>query len=234
MNIFVARKHKVSLMELKAIIFDLDGVITDTAHLHFKAWSYIANQYSYVLTHEDNESIKGLSRRKSLDIVLELAGVKLEEEKISSLLIEKNELYQEYLEELTEEDTLPGFSEFFQHCKDNQILLAVGSASKNAKLILDKLGRLNDFDAIVDGTMVTHSKPDPEVFLTATKRLNVTPQQCVVFEDAIAGIKAANAGGFYSVGMGDASVLTEAKTVLKSLEDFTIDQLISLRESVTQ
>jgi len=218
-------------MNLKAIIFDLDGVITETAHLHYQSWSRIAKQFNYELTEEDNLAIKGLSRRASLDKVLAFSGVELAEEKIQELLIVKNDHYQHLLNDLSNQDTLPGFNEFFAQCSKEGLLLAVGSASKNAKIILKKLGKQDDFDAIVDGHMVEYSKPNPEVFLNAAKLMNVHPNETVVFEDAIAGVEAANEGGFFSIGVGKEANLGHADAVIPSLKNFTFKHLNQIIQS---
>lgn len=215
-------------MNIKAIIFDLDGVITDTAHYHFKAWSKIATKFNYKLTQKDNESLKGLSRRRSLEKVLQFAGVSLSEEEIENLLIEKNEYYQVLLDDLKMTDTLIGVDAFLKDCKNNNLPIAIGSASKNTKRILTKLGLIDFFDAIVDGNMVKHSKPDPEVFLKGAKAINVDPAETIVFEDAIAGVKAANTGGFYSIGVGNAETLSHAKKVIANMDGLTIENLTDL------
>ncbi len=212
-------------MDLKAIIFDLDGVLTDTADLHFIAWKDIANTLGIELTEEDNEQLKGLSRRASLDKILEIGNQSVPEAEKTVLTDKKNGHYQELLNDLNEEDTLIGVPEFLEDAKQNRLKIAVGSASRNAKKILEQLGISPLFDAIADGTMVTKSKPDPEVFLLAADSLNEKPENIVVFEDSIAGIQAANAAGFFSVGIGDEKTLSEADVVIPNLANFTIADL---------
>ncbi len=218
-------------MELKAVIFDLDGVITETADLHYVAWKSMAEQIGITITEQENEQLKGLSRKASLEKILELGNVSLPEQEKKQLTESKNLHYQELLTDLNEDHTLIGFRPFLRDCKDNNIKVAVGSASRNAKKILQQLNLYHTFDAIVDGTMVTHSKPNPEVFLTAAELMDVSPLETVVFEDAVSGIEAANRGGFFSIGVGDEKVLTEADYVIANMEHFTVDKLIDIINS---
>lgn len=215
-------------MELKGIIFDLDGVITDTAEYHYIAWKEIAAQLGHNLTEEQNEKIKGLSRLKSLMIILDEFNIQKNDEEIRVLTEQKNKHYQTFLKNLTAEDTLPGVDSFLTSCKEKGIKVAIGSASKNTKRILKELNLSEFFDAVVDGNMVNDSKPAPEVFLKAAKKMNLKPDEVVVFEDAIAGVEAANAGGFFSVGVGDSKKLNHANHVISSLVGFTLHDLILL------
>ena len=202
----------------KAFIFDLDGVIVDTAKYHFLAWEKIANELGFKFTLENNELLKGVSRVRSLDIILEIGEIKASQEDKNRWLIQKNEDYLSYLVDMDESEILPGVMPVLNYLKEQNQLIALGSASKNARPILEKTGTLAFFDAIVDGNDVSNAKPDPEVFLLAAKLLNTKPEDSIVFEDSVAGIQAANIGGMISVGIGEASTLHEAKYLFK---DFT-------------
>ncbi len=202
----------------KAFIFDLDGVIVDTAKYHYLAWKKIANRLGIKFTHEHNELLKGVSRVRSLDIILELGKIKASPEDKNLWLVQKNEDYLSYLVDMDENEILPGILKILQYLKGNKQLIALGSASKNARPILEKTGTLSYFDAIVDGNDVSNAKPDPEVFLIAAKLLNIKPENSIVFEDSVAGIQAANIANMISVGIGDAEILHEAKYIFK---DFT-------------
>ena len=205
-------------MNNKAFIFDLDGVIVDTAKYHFLAWKKIANQLGINFTEEHNELLKGVSRIRSLDIILELGKKEATQEEKNMWLKQKNEDYLSQLVDMDDREILPGVFEVLKFLKDNNQPIALGSASKNARPILEKTGILSYFDAIVDGNDVTNAKPDPEVFLIAAKLLNVKPENAVVFEDSVAGIQAANIGNMTSIGIGEAAILHEAKYIFR---DFT-------------
>ncbi len=205
-------------MNTKAFIFDLDGVIVDTAKYHYLAWRKIADQLGIDFTHEHNELLKGVSRVRSLDIILELGKIDASQEDKNKWLIQKNEDYLSYLVDMDASEILPGVLPILEFLKAQNQLIALGSASKNARPILEKTGTLTYFDAVVDGNDVTNAKPDPEVFLIAAKLLNVKPKDSIVFEDSVAGIQAANIGGMISVGIGEAITLHEAKFIFK---DFT-------------
>lgn len=205
-------------MTNKAFIFDLDGVIVDTAKYHFLAWQKLAQELGIEFTPEHNEHLKGVSRVRSLDIILELGNVQASQEDKNNWLIQKNEDYLSYLVDIDESEILPGVLPVLHYLKDKNQLIALGSASKNARPILEKTGIINLFDAIVDGNDVSNAKPDPEVFLQAAKKLNVTNENSIVFEDSVAGIQAANIANMTSIGIGDAATLNEAKYIFK---DFT-------------
>lgn len=205
-------------MNKKAFIFDLDGVIVDTAKYHYLAWQKIANQLGIEFTPEHNEELKGVSRVRSLDIILELGKIEASQENKNEWLVQKNEDYLSYLVDMDENEILKGVLPILQYLKDEKQLIALGSASKNARPILEKTGIISYFDAIVDGNDVSNAKPDPEVFLRATKLLSVAPENSIVFEDSVAGIQAANIAHMTSVGIGDAKILHEAKFIFP---DFT-------------
>lgn len=197
-------------MNTTGFIFDLDGVIVDTAKYHYQAWKKLAAQLGFEFTEAHNELFKGVSRVRCLEILLEIGGLTVSKEQFDTWLIEKNEDYLNYIEKMDASEILPGVEEILRYLKENNIPMALGSASKNAVPILEKVNLRNYFDAIVDGNNVTKAKPDPEVFLLAAKQLGVAPEHCVVFEDAVAGIGAANAAGMTSIGIGEKEVLAEA------------------------
>ena len=208
-------------MSNKAVIFDLDGVIVDTAKYHFLAWRNLANSLGFDFTEEQNEQLKGVSRVKSLEILLDIGNLKLSKKKKRLLLEEKNNEYLEYVNKMTSDEILPGVLEILNFLDENNISYALGSASKNAPLILEKVGLLERFFALVDGNDVTKAKPDPEVFLIGAKKLNVNPEDCIVIEDAIAGVQAANTANMLSIGIGDKNVLSEADYVFSDMVAIT-------------
>lgn len=205
-------------MAKKAFIFDLDGVIVDTAKYHFLAWQKLANQLGIEFTHEHNEELKGVSRVRSLDIILELGNVQASQEDKNKWLVQKNEEYLSYLVDMDESEILPGVLNVLEFLKSKNQFIALGSASKNARPILEKTNIMHFFDAIVDGNDVSNAKPDPEVFLRAAQLVGVSNENAIVFEDSVAGIQAANIAKMISVGIGDDTVLHEAKYNFK---DFT-------------
>jgi beta-phosphoglucomutase len=209
-------------MSKKAFIFDLDGVIVDTAKYHFLAWQKLAQELGIEFTPEHNEELKGVSRVRSLDIILALGNVQASQEDKNRWLIQKNEEYLSYLVDMDESELLPGVINVLEFIKEKKQLIALGSASKNARPILEKTGILHFFDAVVDGNDVTNAKPDPEVFLRAAKLVKANNKNCIVFEDSVAGIQAANIANMISVGIGDAEILQEAKYNFK---DFTFMDL---------
>ena len=212
-------------MMLKACLFDLDGVIVDTARYHFVAWREIAEELGFVFTEEDNEKLKGVSRMRSLEILLEIGGISLEGESKTLLAQKKNSLYLQYVLKMRPDEVLPGAREFLTDCRNNNLGIGLGSASKNATTILNLLQITHLFDAIIDGNKVTKAKPDPEVFLTGARELGVLPQNCVVFEDAKAGIEAAIAANMFSVGIGDPVILKKANFVASGLKNLSVKTL---------
>ena len=202
-------------MTKKTFIFDLDGVIVDTAKYHFLAWQKLANELGISFTHEDNEQLKGVSRVASLDLILKWGNKEISQEDKEKYLIQKNENYLSYIENIDASEILPGVKKVLDYLKDNQQNIVLGSASKNARPILEKTGVLHYFDAIIDGNDVTKAKPDPEVFLLGAKNVNANPNDCIVFEDSVAGIQAANIAGMISIGIGDEKTLHEAKNNCK-------------------
>jgi len=209
-------------------LFDLDGVLVDTARFHFQAWRRLAQELGTDFTHEQNEQLKGASRRGSIERILEWGDLTLSEEEIERYMALKNDWYLELVKTLTPTDVLPGAKEFLEESRSQGVRTALGSASKNAKLILEQIEIDHLLDAVVDGSMVTHSKPHPEVFLKGAEALQKRPEHCVVFEDAQAGVKAAKAGGMRSVGIGDNSVLGDADVVRPSLAEISVHEAIQL------
>ncbi|MBC7606241.1 MAG: beta-phosphoglucomutase [Burkholderiales bacterium] len=205
-------------MNKKAFIFDLDGVIVDTARYHFLAWQKIAGELGIEFTPEHNEELKGVSRVRSLDIILALGKITASQEDKNKWLTQKNEDYLSYLVGMNFSEILPGVLPVLQFLKEKNQPIALGSASKNARPILEKTGILSYFDAVVDGNDVSNAKPDPEVFLQAAKLLKMTYENAIVFEDSVAGIQAANTAKMTSVGIGDENILYEARYIFK---DFT-------------
>lgn len=213
---------------IKACIFDLDGVIVDTARYHFIAWKALADELGFEFTEKDNERLKGVSRMTSLDILLEIGGLDFPKEKKEELAKRKNEHYRSFILKMTPDEILPGAMEFIRELKNNNIKTAIGSASKNAMTILDRLELTSWFDVVIDGTKVSKAKPDPEVFLKGAEALNLSPGECVVFEDAEAGVEAALAGGMKCVGVGTPEVLGKANIVVAGLHEMNFEKLSRL------
>ena len=204
---------------IKAVIFDLDGVLVTTDELHFTAWKALADKLGINdFTKADNVRQRGVSRMASLEVVLEKTDRAFSEEEKLTLAEEKNEIYVRSLSSLSEADVLSGANEFIDYLKSKGIKTAVGSASKNTPLILEKTKLANKFDAVSCGLDTTKSKPDPEVFLIAAKKLGVAPCDCVVVEDSDAGIEAAKTGGMYAIAVGAAEYNPKADVVIKDLE----------------
>ncbi|MDB5122738.1 MAG: yvdM [Mucilaginibacter sp.] len=216
------------MTKYNACIFDLDGVIVDTAVYHYKAWKRLANELGFDFTEENNEKLKGVSRVRSLELILEWGGVTKTEAEKEELATRKNDWYVEMINHMTPAEILPGAKEFLEACRAAGIKTALGSASKNSMTILDHINLTNLFDAIIDGNKVTNAKPDPEVFLKGAEALHVSPSECVVFEDAIAGVEAAINGGMKVVGIGSPKVLKEADLVVSGLNEMSLERLNKL------
>lgn len=208
-----------------AALFDLDGVIVDTAKYHYLAWKELAQGLGFDFSEADNERLKGVSRMRSLEILLEIGGLELDEDTKLKLAERKNRRYVEYIRQLQQSDLLPGARECLLRLRARGVKTALGTASRNSPLILDRLGITDLFDAIIDGHKAHKAKPDPQVFLLGAEELGVRPERCVVFEDAEAGIRAAKAAGMYAVGIGRPEVLKEADLVVDGLIHFDIDSL---------
>ncbi len=206
-------------MSKKTFIFDLDGVIVDTAKFHFIAWKNLAEGLGIPFSEEQNEQLKGVSRIVSLEKILAWGNKEISSADFEALLVSKNEEYLKYVHQMDESEILPGVLERLQQLKNEKYKVALGSASKNARLILEKVGLMPYFDEIVDGNEVTKAKPDPEVFLKAASLLGSEPKDCIVFEDSLAGVQAANTAKMISVGVGDANILNEADFNIQTFED---------------
>ena len=215
-------------MKTKAFIFDLDGVIVDTAKYHFLAWQKLAESLGINFTHEHNEELKGVSRVRSLEIILGLGNVEATQEQKDEWLVQKNEDYLQYIDKMDDSEILPGVMNVLEFLKANNQPIILGSASKNARPILEKVNILNYFDDIVDGNDVSNAKPDPEVFLVGAKKANQQNENAIVFEDSVAGIQAANIAGMMSIGIGEASVLNEADVVFNDFTEITEEFLTEL------
>jgi len=206
-------------MNIKGVVFDLDGVICFTDEYHYLSWKTIADKEGIYFDRKINNRLRGVSRMASLDIILEKSNRTYSEEEKIALASEKNEIYKGYLAKMTPNDVSDDVSFTLKTLKEKGIKIAIGSSSKNTKLILKQIGLIDSFDEIVDGNDINHSKPDPEVFLCAAKKIKENPKDCLVVEDAYAGIDAANAGHFTSVAIGDAANYDKAKYKIKKLSD---------------
>ncbi|MBD3748211.1 MAG: beta-phosphoglucomutase [Sphingobacteriales bacterium] len=217
------------MSEIKACLFDLDGVIVDTAKYHFKAWKRLANELGIDFTEHENEQLKGVSRMESLQLILSWGGLKKTEAEMLELAALKNSWYVEMINEMKADEILPGAVQFLKELRDAGVKIALGSASKNSTTILQKINLLDQFDAIIDGTKVSKSKPNPEVFLKGAEALGEDPEYCVVFEDAVAGVEAAIRAGMRVVGIGEHRILYQADMVVSGLDQI---HLASLKEAL--
>jgi beta-phosphoglucomutase len=213
-------------MIIKACLFDLDGVVVDTAHYHYKAWKILAEKLGIVFTESDNERLKGVSRMDSLRILLEIGNVSLNESEMIRIAKEKNNLYLHFISQMTTDDILPGVFEFLKTLRSSGILLGIGSASKNARTILNRTKLDTMFDVIIDGNLISHAKPHPEVFALGAQLLNTDVANCVVFEDAVAGIQAAHNAGMKCIGVGSAEILREADLVIPDFKHLKLDDIV--------
>lgn len=204
---------------IKACIFDLDGVVVDTAKYHYLAWKQLAASLGFDFSHKDNERLKGVSRMTSLDILLSIGKIELNEEEKLRLAEKKNKEYLKFIYKMEPDEILPGVKDFIEDLKSKGIKIALGSASKNARTILNKLEIEELFEEIVDGNMVTKAKPDPQVFLIGAELLKTKPEECLVFEDAVAGLEAAHNAGMKCVGVGDPDTLNMADYNIKGFTD---------------
>ncbi len=201
----------------RGALFDLDGVIVDTARFHYQAWRRLAAELGFEFTEAHNERLKGVSRMRSLEILLEIGGLQFDEARSVELATKKNAWYVELISKMGPEEILPGAADYLRQLRADGVKIALGSASKNAPMILDSLGITGLFDAIVDGNHVAKAKPDPEVFLLGATRLGLQAADCVVYEDAEAGIEAAHRAGMKAVGIGDPAILGAAEFVIPGL-----------------
>jgi len=222
-------------MTKKGFIFDLDGVIVNTAKYHFFAWRKLANSIDIYFSEEQNEQLKGISRIRSLEKILEWGNKTLSEDKFMELMARKNNDYLNYIDNMDETEILPDVTKILTYLKQQNQPIALGSASKNARAILKRVKLIEQFDAIVDGNDVTKAKPNPEVFLNAASSLQINAEDCVVFEDSVAGIQAANKADMISVGIGNSSILKEADFVFNDfteISDEFIEELMHLEKKI--
>ena len=210
-------------MNKKGFIFDVDGVIVDTAKYHYLAWRKLANELGFEFTEEQNEMFKGVSRKRCLEILIDIGKIEATQDQFDTWMIEKNIDYLAYIEKMDESEILPDVHKILDYLVKQQQPIALGSASKNAQPILEKVGLLSYFDAIVDGNDVTKAKPDPEVFLIAAKSLDMHAVDCIVFEDSVAGIQAANIANMISIGIGDKNILHEADYIFNDFTEISKD-----------
>ncbi|MFF2878324.1 beta-phosphoglucomutase [Gottfriedia sp. NPDC057991] len=214
--------------QIEAIIFDLDGVITDTAEFHYLAWKKLGEDLGIPFDREFNETLKGVSRTDSLERILRLGNRQndFSESEKNELATQKNAHYVELIRNISEKDLLPGIESFLIQIKKAGIKIAMASASKNALMVANALGITSYFDHIVDAATVTNSKPDPEVFLKAAKAVSACPENCIGVEDAAAGVDAINAANMFSVAIGDSTILSHANFVLSSTEELELNRII--------
>ncbi|HQJ37687.1 MAG TPA: beta-phosphoglucomutase [Bacillota bacterium] len=210
---------------IKGCIFDLDGVIVNTARYHYLAWKKLANELGFDFSEKYNESLKGVSRMESLEILLKAGGLSFDDETKLALAAKKNQWYVDYINAMEEDEVLPGAKEFIERLKAAGLKIALGSASKNALTILNRLRLADYFDVIIDGTKISRAKPDPEIFLLAAQELELPPTDCVVFEDAKAGVEAAKKAGMKCVGVGISSELYEVDAVIPGFENIDLSIL---------
>lgn len=213
-------------MTLRACLFDLDGVIVDTAKYHYIAWRETAQDLGFDFTEKDNERLKGVSRQRSLEILLEIGGIDLRDAEKTALAEKKNALYLTYIKKMTPDEILPGAVAFLTACRRQGLATALATASKNSGVILDRLEIAPYFDVVMDGNKVSRTKPDPEVFLNCARDLHIAPEECAVFEDAEAGIEAALAAGMLAIGIGSPEILNRAHHVVPGLSALTPDDVI--------
>jgi beta-phosphoglucomutase len=209
---------------IRAFIFDLDGVITDTAEYHFRGWKRLADEEGIPFTREDNEHLRGVARRESLMLITK--GREYSEEQILEMMERKNNYYLAFIKEITPNDLLPGAKELLQEIHAAGMKNALGSASKNAPDVIQRLGIRDLFDAISDGHSVERQKPAPDLFLHAADQLGLSSAECVVVEDAAAGIEAALAGGFRSVGLGPRERVGKAEVILPNLDGVQLSDIL--------
>ena len=220
------------MMRTAACIFDLDGVIVDTARYHFLAWKKLTDQLGIHFTEEDNERLKGVSRMASLEIILEIGNIKTDDSTKLEYATLKNKWYTEFISKMTPDEILPGSLDFIKELRKANIRVAIGSASKNTPLILKRVGILELFDAVADGNIISKAKPDPDVFIKAAEMVNVKPGKCVVFEDAVAGVQAALNAGMMCIGVGSPKILIKAHYVVSGLKEMNIERLITIEKNV--
>ncbi len=214
--------------DMETCIFDLDGVIVDTAKYHFLAWKKLAEELGITITEKDNERLKGVGRMESLNIILSIGGLQIDDDKKEELTEKKNSWFVDYIQMMKSDEIFNGVAELLSDLKANNVKIALASSSKNAKTVIAKLGIEDWFEVVVDGNMITHSKPHPEIFLTAAERLHVSPENCIVVEDAEAGVNAAKKAGMKCIGIGDPKRLYKADKVVDHIEKISLEELRKL------
>jgi beta-phosphoglucomutase len=219
-------------MRTSACIFDLDGVIVDTAKYHYLAWKRLTDLLNIHFTEKDNERLKGVSRMASLEIILEIGRRELNDNLKDEYAMLKNNWYVDYISRMTPEEILPGALAFINELRNADIRVAIGSASKNTPMILERVGIKDLFDAVADGNNVSKAKPDPEVFLKAAEMLGAEPTKCIVFEDAQAGIQAALNAGMMCIGVGSAKVLENAHFIVSGLDEMSLEKIMIMEKEV--
>jgi beta-phosphoglucomutase len=220
---------EVMSKELKGIIFDLDGVITDTAEFHYLAWKKLASELNITLSEDLNEKLKGISRLQSLEIILQSANLQdnfSDLEKIE-LADRKNDYYLNLIQTISPKNILPGIVPFINECKSFSCKIGLASASKNAKLVLEKLELTDKFDYIVDAGKISRGKPDPEIFLTAAHKLGLSTSQCIGIEDAASGIMAIKSANMFAVGIGSPKTLAGADVIIESTSQLSFQDLLT-------
>lgn len=213
---------------MKACIFDLDGVIVDTAKYHFLAWKKLAGEMGIELTEQDNERLKGVGRMESLEIILSMGGISKSAEEKVELTEKKNTWFVEFIQAMKKEEIFEGVISLFSELKQNKIKIGLASSSKNAQAVISKLGIADWFEVAVDGTMIKKSKPNPEIFLMAAQQLQVIPEDCIVVEDAEAGVEAAKSAGMKCIGVGNYRQLGKADQVIAHIKELNYHMLINL------
>ena len=215
------------MREIKAFILDLDGVLTDTAEYHYRAWKQLADEEGISFSRQDNEQLRGVSRRQSLELLLREYISRYTEDDIQEMMARKNSYYVAMLEQITADDFLPGATKLLQNLRAHGLKIAIGSASKNTKTVLDRLGILNDFDAISDGHSVTNAKPAPDGFLFAAVKMGVDPGNCAVIEDAASGVQAALAANMLAIGIGPSERVGHAHLRYDSIAEIDLDEILA-------
>lgn len=212
---------------IKACIFDLDGVIVDTAKYHFIAWRRLANELGFDFSEKENEKLKGVSRMESLNLILKWGGVSLSDEEKLEWTDRKNGWYREFILKMEPDEILDGVLPFLDELEEKGIRIALGSSSKNASTIIEQVGLKDRFEVIIDGTKLSRSKPDPQVFQLGAEAMGLQPEACMVFEDAEKGVDAALAGGFWAVGVGQSENLGHAHYVIPNFIGLDFETIVA-------
>ena len=224
------------MKKISGIIFDLDGVITDTSEFHFLAWKELADTLGVEINRAFNEKLKGISRMESLELILDHGNIseKFTVDEKLALATKKNDHYKQLIETVTQDDILPGIEDLLIEIKSENIKIGVASASRSASIVIGRLGITNYFDYIIDSNTVIHGKPDPEIFLKVADYLNIPAVNCIGIEDAYAGVKAINAAGMFSVGVEDTIPLDEADFVVKHTKSLSFQKIKEEFERIIQ